>query len=374
MIKKLLEYLRKYTSSKDVLNICDNLDENNLETVIDKYKTVINFDPLVDRSVLDKLIINYIEKGILGSNNNLVHLMDEQEFLFKIKEFTQEDVERIIYFTEKESSVKNSLHFLMCDKELLKKLDVATYFELLILGIEYAGNLFFSASQIIKASVKRDYPISYIKEIVELIVKNSEKEKIITEISTNDNFNLIDSLFWKLTILRYIIDIEENDKLFFIKKIITNYNVIIRFCPFDILTFVQNIDISKAKEKEEDMAILFDFYTLDEVKYIINERLLNNQFISRLIFNLYFRQFLSLEEIMHLYYGLELNSQEKIDKFLELIYKHQDILPKDNLFQGIVALCDYESYTKTISDYMKNYQTEKIYKTLQSSKEKIFKA
>ena len=77
---------------------------------------------------------------------------------------------------------------------------------------------------------------------------------------------------------------------------------------------------------------------------------------------------------MHLYYGLELNSQEKIDKFLELIYKHQDILPKDNLFQGIVALCDYESYTKTISDYMKNYQTEKIYKTLQSSKEKIFKA
>jgi len=179
----------------------------------------------------------------------------------------------------------------MCDKELLKKLDVATYFELLILGIEYAGNLFFSASQIIKASVKRDYPISYIKEIVELIVKNSEKEKIITEISTNDNFNLIDSLFWKLTILRYIIDIEENDKLFFIKKIITNYNVIIRFCPFDILTFVQNIDISKAKEKEEDMAILFDSYTLDEVKYIINERLLNNQFISRLIFNLYFIQF-----------------------------------------------------------------------------------
>jgi len=76
MIKKLLEYLRKYTSSKDVLNICDNLDENNLETVIDKYKTVINFDPLVDRSILDKLIINYIEKGILGSNNNLVHLMD----------------------------------------------------------------------------------------------------------------------------------------------------------------------------------------------------------------------------------------------------------------------------------------------------------
>lgn len=363
MSKFIIEELKQYTENEELINLAEKLSKDKELDLLMNYERIYNSAHL-PREIIELLMIGYINMCLIKNNQTLAHIIKNPVFIKDLENFTKENMQHFLELCENEVTAP-----ILENKDIIGYYSVESYLRIADLVLE--TRIRPGAPTIIAYIVQlamEECPIEHFRTAIDLVPTDPEEIKKYLAFATNEVFKKDSTPSEQASVLEYYNSLDEEEKkLCYNLFTFPNFNS--KCTILDKLSLIREGNHERLSTLFKKHQIFLEVYNCHELIAIVNE--FWESPILLLLSNEYLQKFLSLKEILYLYRGLDLDSIEDVQAFINLIQKYQSLLPEENGYSSILALLDYESYTKALKKYMKNYEPKNPMRALETANYKL---